>query len=85
MIAQPAISSIQNWVIARGLAGGSETDLLTGFASNAVKPGFGSEMRQAVRVAMFFGMIGVTLFRLIFTPIFYVLIRRLAGGSVAAT
>ena len=28
-------------------------------------------MRQAVGVAVFFGMIGVTLFGLIFTPIFY--------------
>jgi multidrug efflux pump subunit AcrB len=38
-------------------------------------------MRQAVGVAVFFGMIGVTLLGLIFTPVFYVLIRRLAGGS----
>jgi len=40
-------------------------------------------MRQAVGVAVFFGMIGVTLFGLIFTPIFYLLIRRLFPGSVA--
>ena len=39
-------------------------------------------MRQAVGVAVFFGMIGVTVFGLIFTPVFYVLIRRLAGGSL---
>jgi multidrug efflux pump subunit AcrB len=50
-----------------------------------ISSGAGSEMRQAVGVAVFFGMIGVTLFGLIFTPIFYVLIRRLAGGSVAPT
>ncbi|MEW7857533.1 multidrug efflux RND transporter permease subunit [Pseudomonas chlororaphis] len=43
--------------------------------------GAGSEMRQAVGSAVFFGMIGVTLFGLLFTPIFYVLIRRLAGGK----
>ncbi|AZE10495.1 RND efflux system, inner membrane transporter [Pseudomonas chlororaphis subsp. aureofaciens] len=43
--------------------------------------GAGSEMRQAVGSAVFFGMIGVTLFGLLFTPIFYVLIRRLAGGE----
>jgi len=43
--------------------------------------GAGSEMRQAVGAAVFFGMIGVTLFGLLFTPVFYVLIRRLAGGD----
>ncbi|WP_277590750.1 efflux RND transporter permease subunit [Pseudomonas chlororaphis] len=43
--------------------------------------GAGSEMRQAVGSAVFFGMIGVTLFGLLFTPIFYVLIRRLTGGE----
>jgi multidrug efflux pump subunit AcrB len=47
-----------------------------------ISSGAGSEMRQAVGVAVFFGMIGVTLFGLIFTPVFYVLIRRLAGGSL---
>lgn len=45
--------------------------------------GSGSEMRQAVGVAVFFGMLGVTLFGLVFTPIFYVLVRRLFPGSVA--
>jgi hydrophobe/amphiphile efflux-1 (HAE1) family protein len=48
-----------------------------------VTSGAGSEMRQAVGVAVFFGMIGVTLFGLIFTPAFYVLIRKLGGGSLA--
>jgi multidrug efflux pump subunit AcrB len=37
--------------------------------------GAGSEMRQAVGTAVFFGMLGVTFFGLIFTPIFYVIIR----------
>jgi multidrug efflux pump subunit AcrB len=40
--------------------------------------GSGSEMRQAVGVAVFFGMLGVTLFGLAFTPIFYVVVRNLA-------
>ena len=40
--------------------------------------GSGSEMRQAVGVAVFFGMLGVTMFGLIFTPIFYMLVRGLA-------
>jgi hydrophobe/amphiphile efflux-1 (HAE1) family protein len=43
-----------------------------------VSSGSGSEMRQAVGVAVFFGMLGVTLFGLIFTPIFYVIVRNLA-------
>ncbi|MGL5167037.1 MAG: efflux RND transporter permease subunit [Afipia sp.] len=44
--------------------------------------GSGSEMRQAVGVAVFFGMLGVTVFGLIFTPIFYILVRKLFPGSV---
>src|SRR5690349_5628743 len=42
--------------------------------------GSGSEMRQAVGVAVFFGMLGVTLFGLVFTPIFYMVVRNLAEG-----
>jgi multidrug efflux pump subunit AcrB len=43
-----------------------------------VSTGSGSEMRQAVGVAVFFGMLGVTLFGLLFTPIFYMVVRNLA-------
>jgi hydrophobe/amphiphile efflux-1 (HAE1) family protein len=43
-----------------------------------ISSGSGSEMRQAVGVAVFFGMLGVTLFGLVFTPIFYMLVRNLA-------
>jgi multidrug efflux pump subunit AcrB len=46
-----------------------------------VSSGSGSEMRQAVGVAVFFGMLGVTLFGLLFTPIFYMVVRNLADGS----
>jgi multidrug efflux pump subunit AcrB len=46
-----------------------------------VSSGSGSEMRQAVGVAVFFGMIGVTLFGLVFTPIFYMVVRNLADGG----
>jgi len=45
-----------------------------------ISTGSGSEMRQAVGVAVFFGMLGVTLFGLIFTPIFYMVVRGLADG-----
>jgi multidrug efflux pump subunit AcrB len=47
-----------------------------------ISTGSGSEMRQAVGVAVFFGMLGVTLFGLIFTPVFYMLVRKLFPGSV---
>jgi multidrug efflux pump subunit AcrB len=38
-------------------------------------------MRQAVGVAVFFGMLGVTLFGLLFTPIFYMVVRNFADGG----
>ncbi len=38
--------------------------------------GAGAEMRQAMGVAVFSGMIGVTLFGLLLTPVFYYLVRR---------
>lgn len=39
--------------------------------------GAGAEMRHAMGVAVFSGMLGVTLFGLFLTPVFYVLLRRL--------
>jgi hydrophobe/amphiphile efflux-1 (HAE1) family protein len=41
--------------------------------------GAGAELRQALGTAVFSGMIGVTAFGLIFTPVFYVVCRWLAG------
>ncbi|WGG52457.1 efflux RND transporter permease subunit [Rugamonas sp. DEMB1] len=50
--------------------------------------GAGSEMRHAMGVAVFAGMLGVTFFGLFLTPVFYVLLRtlakRLEKKSVAA-
>jgi len=40
--------------------------------------GAGAEMRQSLGTAVFSGMLGVTLFGLVFTPVFYVLCRGLA-------
>jgi hydrophobic/amphiphilic exporter-1 (mainly G- bacteria), HAE1 family len=42
-----------------------------------ISSGAGAEMRQSLGIAVFSGMLGVTLFGLIFTPIFYVLCREL--------
>jgi len=39
--------------------------------------GAGAEMRRAIGTAVFYGMIGVTLFGLILTPVFYIVIRGL--------
>jgi hydrophobe/amphiphile efflux-1 (HAE1) family protein len=41
--------------------------------------GAGAEMRQAMGVAVFSGMIGVTIFGLFLTPIFYVLLERVGS------
>ncbi len=40
--------------------------------------GAGAEMRQALGVTVFSGMLGVTFFGLVFTPVFYVLCRKLS-------
>ena len=45
----------------------------------AIATGAGSEMRRAMGVAVFAGMLGVTLFGLALTPVFYWTIRRLTG------
>jgi len=42
--------------------------------------GAGSEMRHAMGIAVFFGMIGVTAFGIFLTPVFYVLLRRMTGN-----
>ncbi len=45
--------------------------------------GAGAEMRRALGSAVFYGMLGVTVFGLIFTPVFYVVIRKFSGGKKA--
>jgi len=42
-----------------------------------ISQGAGAEMRQAIGIAVFSGMLGVTFFGLIFTPVFYVLFRKI--------
>jgi HAE1 family hydrophobic/amphiphilic exporter-1 len=44
-----------------------------------IATGPGAEMRQALGTAVFFGMLGVTVFGLFLTPVFYVAIRALVG------
>jgi multidrug efflux pump len=50
---------------------------ILGVVPLVIATGAGAEMRQALGTAVFFGMLGVTLFGLIFTPVFYVLVRSL--------
>ncbi|MCC8977345.1 efflux RND transporter permease subunit [Bradyrhizobium acaciae] len=47
----------------------------------AVATGAGSEMRQSIGTAVFAGMIGVTIFGLMFTPAFYSFIRNFGSGG----
>ena len=59
---------------------------ILGVVPLVIATGAGAEMRQALGTAVFFGMLGVTFFGLIFTPVFYVLVRwigstRVFGGS----
>jgi multidrug efflux pump len=51
----------------------------------AIATGAGAEMRQSLGTAVFFGMLGVTFFGLIFTPVFYVVVRGLFGRARAVT
>ena len=43
--------------------------------------GAGAEMRHAMGISVFFGMLGVTLFGLFLTPLFYVVVRSLGRGK----
>ena len=51
---------------------------ILGVVPLVIADGVGAEMRRALGVAVFSGMLGVTFFGLIFTPVFYVLCRKLA-------
>jgi multidrug efflux pump len=46
-----------------------------------IATGAGAEMRQALGTVVFYGMIGVTVFGLFLTPVFYSVIRRLGGDK----
>ena len=52
---------------------------ILGVVPLVIATGPGAEMRQALGTAVFFGMIGVTIFGLIFTPVFYVIASWAAG------
>ncbi len=53
---------------------------IMGVVPLAFSIGAGAEMRQAMGIAVFAGMIGVTAFGIFLTPVFYVLLRALTGN-----
>jgi hydrophobe/amphiphile efflux-1 (HAE1) family protein len=55
---------------------------ILGVAPLVVSTGAGSEMRQSLGTAVFFGMLGVTMFGLLFTPTFYYVVRRISWRRV---
>jgi multidrug efflux pump len=50
---------------------------IMGVVPLVISEGAGAEMRHAMGVAVFFGMLGVTLFGLVLTPVFYVVLRTI--------
>jgi len=52
---------------------------IMGVVPLVISTGAGAEMRSAMGIAVFAGMIGVTAFGIFMTPVFYVLIRKLSG------
>jgi multidrug efflux pump len=57
---------------------------IMGVVPLVISTGAGAEMRQAMGIAVFAGMIGVTAFGIFLTPVFYVLMRKLAGNRPLA-
>jgi multidrug efflux pump len=49
-----------------------------------IAAGAGAEMRQTLGTAVFFGMLGVTLFGIFLTPVFFYVIRSLTGQRTSA-
>jgi len=49
---------------------------IMGVVPLVMSSGAGAEMRHAMGVAVFSGMIGVTIFGLLLTPVFYILVRK---------
>jgi hydrophobe/amphiphile efflux-1 (HAE1) family protein len=56
---------------------------ILGVAPLVVATGAGSEMCQSLGTAVFSGMLGVTGFGLLFTPVFYTVVRRIGGRARA--
>jgi multidrug efflux pump len=55
----------------------TSTAFIAGVWPLVASHGAGAEMRHAMGIATFSGMIGVTLFGLFLTPVFYVIVTKL--------
>ncbi|MBV8187895.1 MAG: efflux RND transporter permease subunit [Alphaproteobacteria bacterium] len=55
---------------------------ILGVAPLVVATGAGAEMRQSLGTAVFCGMLGVTAFGLLFTPAFYVVVRKFGRKAI---
>ena len=56
---------------------------IMGVVPLVISTGAGAEMRHAMGIAVFSGMLGVTGFGLVLTPLFYVLVRKLSARARA--
>jgi multidrug efflux pump subunit AcrB len=52
---------------------------ILGVVPLAIAVGAGAEMRRALGIAVFSGMLGVTLFGILLTPVFYYVVVKLLG------
>jgi len=58
---------------------------IMGVVPLVLSSGAGAEMRQSIGIAVFSGMLGVTFFGIVLTPVFYVLVRKLENPEAAKT
>jgi multidrug efflux pump subunit AcrB len=58
---------------------------ILGVVPLALAVGAGAEMRTTLGIAVFSGMLGVTIFGIFLTPVFYYVIQRLTGRSAASS
>lgn len=58
---------------------------ILGVVPLVISSGAGAEMRFALGIAVFSGMLGVTLFGIFFTPVFYSVIRGWSERRMAGT
>jgi multidrug efflux pump subunit AcrB len=54
---------------------------ILGVVPLVISHGAGAEMRRTLGIAVFFGMLGVTLFGIFLTPVFFYVVRRLTRGA----
>jgi len=54
---------------------------ILGVVPLVISKGAGAEMRQTLGLAVFAGMLGVTIFGIFLTPVFYYVIQKLAGAK----